>query len=298
MLKENLTCLRFSGISTRESRQRESIPSWVPSWGELSQATRTTSQPKRSSNVSRHLRVKWATVDFLEKLSLPPILSIYGRLGSKIAWIKTHSEWQIEYSKFPSTITRMEREKYPQRINSSAGPFSDKLIALYCCLLKEVPTYLGPGCWHSGDLVKAAGFCASLLNTPLLISHPRKYDQLSDDLFKRFCVFWRGPEYTAGDIQSWAEIFQDRVGHRYDFWSLERENFENRVLFETMDGHLGWAPRRTEEGDILCSIYNFSDPVLLREVGDYYVLVGVCWALGYMNFWDAPRPGSTLLEII
>lgn len=138
----------------------------------------------------------------------------------------------------------MEREKYPLSISGSAGPFNDKLITLYCTFLKEVPTYSAPGYWHPGDLERAGGFCAALLDT-LPLSYYLKYDQLSDDLFERFCVFWRGQEYTAGDIQSWFEIYQHRDKYKADFLSLERENFENRVLFETMDGHLGLAPRGT-----------------------------------------------------
>jgi hypothetical protein len=53
-------------------------------------------------------------------------------------------------------------------------------------------------------------------------------------------------------------------------------------IFPTKKGHLGWAPRGMQVGDVVCVCANSSYPIILRKKDDGYSHVGLCFVLGLM----------------
>jgi hypothetical protein len=47
----------------------------------------------------------------------------------------------------------------------------------------------------------------------------------------------------------------------------------------TPRGHFDLGPPGVKDGDIICNIYGYWWPFLLRKVDCHYVLVGACWVL-------------------
>ncbi|THV45125.1 hypothetical protein BGAL_0527g00020 [Botrytis galanthina] len=62
-----------------------------------------------------------------------------------------------------------------------------------------------------------------------------------------------------------------------------KEATKNRRLFITSKGYIGLGHQRAEKGDRLCILYGSPVPYILRPHGDYWNLVGQCYAHGLMN---------------
>ncbi|KAK3343676.1 heterokaryon incompatibility protein-domain-containing protein [Lasiosphaeria hispida] len=56
-------------------------------------------------------------------------------------------------------------------------------------------------------------------------------------------------------------------------------------LFETLQGHLGWATLEAQIGDLVCMLDRFDTPVILRRFQDSneYMFVGQCAVMGLMS---------------
>ncbi|KAJ4185076.1 hypothetical protein NW767_013034 [Fusarium falciforme] len=53
----------------------------------------------------------------------------------------------------------------------------------------------------------------------------------------------------------------------------------NRSIFETKRGYLGRGPLDVREGDLLCVLKDYDQPVLLRKLGDHYTFVGTVFVV-------------------
>lgn len=61
---------------------------------------------------------------------------------------------------------------------------------------------------------------------------------------------------------------------------LERR--ETNFILAEKDS-IGFAPRGTKVGDIICVLLGHSVPIVLRPKGDYYSYVGQCSVYGLMD---------------
>jgi hypothetical protein len=50
-----------------------------------------------------------------------------------------------------------------------------------------------------------------------------------------------------------------------------------------MDGYLGLAPESAQHGDLIAVVHGCNFPVVLRQYGSRYRLVGECYLHGFMN---------------
>lgn len=57
---------------------------------------------------------------------------------------------------------------------------------------------------------------------------------------------------------------------------------ENR-LAETNSGYIGLFPKNLREGDMVCIVNGFRQPVLLRKVNEHYLFVGTCVIKGLQS---------------
>lgn len=72
----------------------------------------------------------------------------------------------------------------------------------------------------------------------------------------------------------------------------------DRRLFRTQRGYMGLAPRASCEGDLVCVLLGSSVPVILQKFESHYLLIGECFALGFMDgeaLKDVEN-GETVLE--
>lgn len=69
----------------------------------------------------------------------------------------------------------------------------------------------------------------------------------------------------------------------------------DRSIFETTRGYLGRGPLDVREGDLLCILKDYDQPVLLRKNGDHYAFVGTVfvgnlnqeeWIMGNQGIWE------------
>jgi hypothetical protein len=59
-----------------------------------------------------------------------------------------------------------------------------------------------------------------------------------------------------------------------------------RRLLVTEQGHVGMAPLRARKGDVVCLLFGYSVPIVLRKVGDdddgFFKFIGECYLDGFM----------------
>jgi hypothetical protein len=56
-----------------------------------------------------------------------------------------------------------------------------------------------------------------------------------------------------------------------------------RRIFYTKGGYIGIGPPGVREGDLVTVLHGINVPVLLREAGSHFVLVGTCCVAGMMD---------------
>lgn len=51
----------------------------------------------------------------------------------------------------------------------------------------------------------------------------------------------------------------------------------------TEGNHIGMGVKMSQPGNIVCMFFGHSLPYLLREAGDQYMVLGICYLHGYMD---------------
>jgi hypothetical protein len=90
-----------------------------------------------------------------------------------------------------------------------------------------------------------------------------------------------------------------------EFWQTMAgsERVKAERLFETEEGYLGLVPREAEVGDLVCILDGFRYPVVLRERGEVFIFIGVCFVSGLMvgeakRLWDAGSGPTNVFTVI
>ncbi|CAM1510676.1 Fc.00g010110.m01.CDS01 [Cosmosporella sp. VM-42] len=90
-------------------------------------------------------------------------------------------------------------------------------------------------------------------------------------------------------------------GDSYDkLPNLILEALEHKQMIETLDGHVGYAPRGIQPGDEICVLLGYNLPVVLRRDGKKnYHLISQCYLHGFMDgegiLGPLPRPWKAVL---
>jgi hypothetical protein len=67
------------------------------------------------------------------------------------------------------------------------------------------------------------------------------------------------------------------------FFSSIITALDGRTAFISSHGHMGLVPDYAEPGDLICVLFGGAAPLVLREEGDNYILVGECYCHGIMD---------------
>jgi hypothetical protein len=86
---------------------------------------------------------------------------------------------------------------------------------------------------------------------------------------------------------------EEAPSYLQEYYTWAVQSSVNRVLIETADEHIGWAPREAEEGDCIFVFLGATVPFVLRPVGfGRYKLVGAYYIHGIMGSETITGPNS------
>ncbi|KAJ4415007.1 hypothetical protein N0V82_007589 [Gnomoniopsis sp. IMI 355080] len=114
-------------------------------------------------------------------------------------------------------------------------------------------------------------------------------DQTSWDATQAYRWLCRAayPEYPALAEVVPDSMFDWEIGAKSRDTGMPTE-WEESALIHSVGGFVGMCPEDVSEKDLICVIEGCNKPVILRQVGDHYNLIGTCYVLGIMN-WDEVR---------
>lgn len=93
-----------------------------------------------------------------------------------------------------------------------------------------------------------------------------------------------------GDAWNLELALRERLGleetpeYMSEYYVWVEQVSTNRILIETADGRIGWAPKEAEEGNAIFIVSGATVPVVLRPAEHgRYKLVGACYLHGIMD---------------
>jgi hypothetical protein len=284
--KYNLECLSFAG---NQHSTALSLPSWVPDWShmpvldKLASHTEIGAPYQASKNSSPHvlispddsdvLLIRGIIVDKIQELAITQEeLFIFEQVQSAPSSINDHSRrgmQQYSFSKAQEAVARFGTDRTPAHA------------------LAEIV-------WIEN--------CKYIASRGTGKMSPKRYEE-----------FWRtticdhtihaqpAPRYFARTISQHLEFLDDlRQGNRkapalyktniYDEETNRRRtmavlwgDLADRRFCSTTGDKLGWVPKSTQEGDIICIFYGARVPFVLRPCKNgQYKLIGECYLHGTM----------------
>ncbi len=292
MLRHDLTYLLYCGLSVNGNDAE--LVSWVPNWDHITQAKTTAAARWRDwLSLGENIGDCLLHLRHVEFHALPHVkaLHIRGQLRSTITDVKFQNDW-LEVDNYKKTIANMYGNLYPcwsegaTKWESVHQPVQ-RLVALCLTLIQHCSWF------HRSRLTEAveiaAGFCyttISRLNKSTSSTGTTSTPSLSMLLETFACEFGIQPE-----------TFSHPEQYENDYLAAENESLHRRVFFETSSGRFGLGPIDAQEGDIICNIYGFHFPLLLRKVDSHYLIVATCFVLGCMADQGYDESKAEILEI-
>jgi hypothetical protein len=218
-------------------------------------------------------------------------LHIRGQLRSSITDVKSQEEW-LEPRNYKEAINNMYGSLFPCWSEGATKwevihqPVQ-QLVALHLTLLQCFQLYGGKVLAERKET--AAGFCYTT------ISRLNSAMDATDSLPKLSLSMLL--EALASEFERVPENFSHPEQYEKDYLALETESLHRRVFFETSSGRFGLGPLGVQQGDLICNLYDFRYPLVLRKVDSHYVLVGACFVLGCMADQGYDESKSEILEI-
>lgn len=114
-------------------------------------------------------------------------------------------------------------------------------------------------------------------------------------LHPKYGTCWPEPSELIHEFTDILDVSLDRMptpesriatmgrDHLFAYLTSEETKLQNTRFFHTTSGYFGTGHEGVEVGDLLCALWGFPQPVILRKVNDHYVFVGVCCVPGYNN---------------
>lgn len=217
-------------------------------------------------------------------------LHIRGQLRSSIKGVKTQDEW-LDVHNYKTTIGGMYGSLYPfwsERATQWKGIHQpiQRLAALHLTLLQS---FRGWPTENIEEMETAAGFCYTTISR---LDSATNTTETTSKLSLSMLL-----ETLATEFDNEPQTFSHPEQHENDYLTIENESLHGRVFFETLSGRFGLGPIGAQEGDILCNIYGFESPLLLRKVDSHYLIVGKCFVLGCMADQGFDESKAEILEI-
>lgn len=286
-LNHQLALLQWSGIFN--CGNNIDWASWVPNWDHITQSNSTTAAPWKEFSDALGHRTTSTSMKHLKEvkfLDIPHLTALYicGQLGSRITQFKSYDEW-LEVQSYKATISSMYGKLYPHwsEHGDSKKPIQ-KLIALQRTLTQREDLSRS-----TEEMELAAGFCSTTMSR--LNSASDTIDSASE--FSLSALL----EMLGSEFEDRPKCFSCPEQYQNDYISIEGNSLQRRAFLETSAGHFGLGPLGVQRGDIICRIYGFYFPLVLRKVDSHYLIIGTCWVLGYMGDQGLDESKSVMLEI-
>ncbi|KAH8205166.1 hypothetical protein TruAng_000731 [Truncatella angustata] len=278
-----LSYLELAGPGTLDDLtevQRLFLPSWAINWDALSSQVRPKSRRPKSNQ--------------------PTKFSINARFDGNVLCIDGNSICAIEaHSKETNDMVKFFTEIIHgfARNNPGGSPVVEFFRAV--CLDVE------PGKEHGIGLAMAmitmdAGFdvldrvvhalrCRLGMSIKDILNCFDHFPESADRLYRDvgFGSMFRAPDLPVDSttVEDYLRIHQQNIPDIYYKRSDDElvSNFAKFNLFMTAKGYAGWGPAAAQYGDLVSLVPGCEFPLLLRQVDDYFILLGPCWVLGLMD---------------
>jgi hypothetical protein len=284
-LNHGLRLLQWSGIFN--CGNNIDWPSWVPNWDHITQSNPTTAAPwKETMYEPGYWTGSMAHLKEFKFQNTPHLTALYirGQLGLRITELKSHDEW-LEVQSYKATISSMYGKLYPHwsEHGNPKKPIQ-KLIALQRTLTQRDDLSRS-----TEEMELAAGFCSATMSR--LIRASDTIDSRSEFSLSTLL------EMLESEFEDRPECFSRPEQYQNEYILSEGKSLQRRTFLETSAGHFGLGPLGVQRGDMICRIYGFYFPLVLRKVDSYYLIIGTSWMLGYMGDQGLDESKSVMLEI-
>jgi hypothetical protein len=262
------------------------LPTWVPNWHELALGP-DTSFPSNPEIAKSNQNFDITPLDVTNTFSLSidgcvcDVISDCGPGDGELPW---------DFDQFEKILPFIRQ--YISRAGNLGHPMSIPPIqAVLRTLLTDVDPYASTGRLRmnksstftfllsllavSGDSeIQPSDIMARLRLGMQNLGMPPN-SELAD--FMKACniPYDKKVNYVRGLRTTVTEKLRRYEIHLYRVWSLFR-------LFTTNKNYIGWAPPGVQCGDLVCVLSPSKYPVILRQQGNHYVLVGICFVYGLM----------------
>ncbi|EON68682.1 hypothetical protein W97_07940 [Coniosporium apollinis CBS 100218] len=123
---------------------------------------------------------------------------------------------------------------------------------------------------------------------------PNAYDALYDEMTSSTLYVVDGTRPLPAELND-SSLEQQRTitptGTTIEFYRSVVKHSLNRRLFITQKGHLGSGPLDMRHDDLVCVIFGFKMPVILRQRGEYFEWIGQAYVHGIMH-------GGCLVDVL
>ena len=259
IIKKDLSCLSFSG----PKRSGLNLPSWVPDWG-------INANPNPTSPFSGKGFQALGARDVMISLSedskgiiiVGSVVDVIQRVGNMSIGMKEMDPFHETLKEF-IRVARNKKEGskecdeiaiIAQPVYPTGEPFREVYWRILIC------NRLASGELAPPEFAKGHVLCRYIL------------DHISEVVNKRF---------ESLDMKT---IDDDGIGLQYG--AAVKKWASGRVFCATEDRYLGWVPRGTAKGDLICVVHGGEVPYILRpdpEGRSHYQIIRDCYIHGIME---------------
>ena len=133
--------------------------------------------------------------------------------------------------------------------------------------------------WHVNVFIQMTGALDHLTEACIKASGLQGIAHMSEQTFlEGFC----GPESDPHHLK-WMRKFdvpEDGMELHLKFGSHINLHLTHDAFFTTPKGYMGLGPKGVQQGDLVCILFGCQQPLVLRPVEDYYLVVGSCYVNG------------------
>jgi hypothetical protein len=291
MRAPNLKVLKLAGLECLGSNEYN-LPSWVPDWQSLSKHHTTASFVVFGEMGGSASSGVFPTDKDQSYITIENDYT-FKTLGCILDTAMTKENQMSPASPELQKFT----QEYAWSSNTSQYPTGiPRILALLRTLtLNGQPTLMTDNGMPDIELSSVEGQCLLLLAL-FISSGPGENTTLATfrSLFESLGIPPKGqfksflqrilPEEEIGEVWNEDDAAIDLLlSSSFTAAAFMEQVLTSCVIFQTLSGYLGIAPKVVEAGDCICVLPRCNFPVLLRRHGLQFQFVGACFVLGFMR---------------
>ncbi|KAL7623190.1 hypothetical protein AAE478_006871 [Parahypoxylon ruwenzoriense] len=176
-------------------------------------------------------------------------------------------------------LSMMPKRKEDPRPSPKFEEFYRMLTEQFDATEEQIGEILTKYGWHVNVFIQMTGALDHLTEACIKASGLQGIADMSEQTFlEGFC----GPESDPHHLK-WVRRFdvpQDGMELHLKFGSHINMHLTHDAFFTTLKGYMGLGPRGVQQGDLVCVLFGCQQPLVLRPVEDYYLVVGSCYVNG------------------